>query len=181
MRVLVCGGRDYDDYFNIIRVLDGINKRHPITALGHGDAPGTDRLAGRWARFRKKEWAIKEYPADWDKHGKAAGIIRNREMNHKFKPWLVVAFPGGNGTRDMVNVARKANVKVEVVPDLTLTMALEEFIKARFVTKTHGDTVHIRVDVEDLANEIGQFVAEYNVRPKETVADIKKTKKKKVI
>ena len=55
------------------------------------------------------------YPADWDKHGKAAGPIRNKQMIDEGKPDLVIAFPGGRGTAGAVRLAKFAGVTVRVV------------------------------------------------------------------
>lgn len=51
----------------------------------------------------------------WKDHGKAAGPIRNQLMLDDFKPDLVVAFPGGKGTADMVKKAQDAGVTVILV------------------------------------------------------------------
>lgn len=80
-----------------------------ITEIIHGAAKGADSFAGHWARvFGIKETAV---PADWDKHGKRAGPLRNEEML-KLKPDGVVAFPGGRGTDHMVRIAKEAGIKV---------------------------------------------------------------------
>jgi UDP-N-acetylmuramoylalanine-D-glutamate ligase len=55
---------------------------------------------------------VETYEADWDTHGKAAGPIRNKRMLDEGKPDLVVAFPGGRGTANMISQARKAGVEV---------------------------------------------------------------------
>jgi hypothetical protein len=52
------------------------------------------------------------YPADWTRHGKAAGPKRNQLMLDKEKPDLVIAFPGGKGTADMVARAKAQGFKV---------------------------------------------------------------------
>ena len=57
---------------------------------------------------------IEEFPANWAKHGNMAGPIRNQAMLVKGKPDLVLAFPGGRGTADMVNRARVSKVPVEL-------------------------------------------------------------------
>lgn len=110
MRVLVCGGRDYRDKTSLYRELDNLDCHRSIDAVIHGGASGADTLAGIWA----KEWGcqVSIYPADWQKHGRAAGPIRNQQMLDEGKPDLVVAFPGGNGTADMVHRARVAGVRV---------------------------------------------------------------------
>lgn len=62
---------------------------------------------------------FQEYPvalADWQKYGKAAGPRRNQRMLDEGKPDLVLAFPGGAGTADMVRRARQANVTVIEIP-----------------------------------------------------------------
>jgi predicted Rossmann-fold nucleotide-binding protein len=51
------------------------------------------------------------HPANWNAWGRAAGPRRNQEMLMR-KPNLVVAFPGGEGTADMVQKAIAAGVKV---------------------------------------------------------------------
>jgi hypothetical protein len=51
------------------------------------------------------------FPADWKRHGKSAGPLRNQEMLDA-APDLVIAFPGGRGTADMVRRAKSVNVKV---------------------------------------------------------------------
>jgi len=109
MRVLVTGGRDFSDRTLLFEALDRLHSLHGFTVLIHGDASGADRLAGEWATERGVE--VLACPADWKTHGRAAGPIRNKEMLNE-KPQLVVAFPGGKGTADMVAKARKAGVKV---------------------------------------------------------------------
>jgi hypothetical protein len=122
MRLLVCGGRDYDSLGEVIRVLDLYHHGEPgqtIEEMCHGDAPGADSLAQMYSDYRGVP--CRRYPANWDLHKNAAGPIRNREMFNDFKPDLVVAFPGGKGTADMISVARKAHCPVHVVskyPDL---------------------------------------------------------------
>jgi hypothetical protein len=108
MRVIVCGGRDFDDYALVANTLSGLPMRP--TVIIHGGARGLDALAAIWAKTRRI--AVEEFPADWKTHGRAAGPIRNRRMLKEAKPDLVVSFPGGAGTRDMVRQARAAGVQV---------------------------------------------------------------------
>ena len=123
MRVLVCGGRDYPYVGMIYGVLDRLSESVEVTAIIHG-ACGEEMVvcgqmrANRGADLLARDWAIDRsithipYPADWNKHGKAAGPIRNQHMIDDGKPDLVVAFPGGRGTADMVRRARIAGVRV---------------------------------------------------------------------
>ena len=109
-RVLVCGGRDFRDGQFLYQMLDALHKSNPIDVLIEGDARGADRLAGYWAR--KHHITNLKFPADWKRYGKAAGGIRNALMLAEGKPDLVVAFPGGNGTRNMMNKAKDAGIEV---------------------------------------------------------------------
>jgi acyl-CoA synthetase (NDP forming) len=59
---------------------------------------------------------VTSFPANWKKHGKSAGPIRNQLMLDVGKPDLVIAFPGGSGTADMIRRARKAGVPVKEIP-----------------------------------------------------------------
>lgn len=80
----------------------------------HGGAKGADLWADYWAVHNF--CPVHEFKADWDKHGKSAGPIRNQQMLDEGKPDLVIAFPGGRGTEDMKARARKAGVKVIEYP-----------------------------------------------------------------
>lgn len=113
MVILVCGGRTYNNKDKVNEVLSSIHKEKPITVLIHGAAKGADALAGCWARENNiKE---KQCPALWNTHGKAAGSIRNQKMLDSNTVELVVAFPGGKGTSDMVSRARKSGIEVKEI------------------------------------------------------------------
>lgn len=115
LRVLVCGGRYYDNAMQLGSWLGGINNRQGISCIIHGAATGADTMAAKFAEWAKIPCLA--FPADWAKHGKAAGPRRNALMLVDGKPDLVVAFSGGKGTANMVEKARAAGVQVlEVDP-----------------------------------------------------------------
>ena len=114
MRVLVCGGRRYDNALLVFRELDALYDRPPRVAfLINGQAPGADRFASSWARSRGVPLA--EFPAFWNLFGAGAGPIRNEWMLKFGAPDLVLAFPGGRGTANMVEQARAAGVEVRQI------------------------------------------------------------------
>lgn len=81
----------------------------------HGGAKGADSLADQWAVVN---WVrFEEFRADWNKHGKSAGMIRNLQMITEGKPDVVLAFPGGPGTRNMIKQARAHGIRVIEVKD----------------------------------------------------------------
>jgi len=138
LRVLVCGGRDYNDAATVYDVLSSIH----ISEVAHGGALGADKLADDWARQHWQTVSRRVYPADWNgpcdsscrsghrryrdlgrppqpgdqTYCPNAGPRRNQIMLDNFRPDLVIAFPGGRGTADMVRRAVAAGVEVRQVP-----------------------------------------------------------------
>lgn len=110
MRLLVCGGRDFDDREFVFHALDKVHAKRPIECLIHGAARGADTLAADWALDRGV--LCNAYPADWERDGRGAGPIRNQRMLDQGKPDGVVAFAGGRGTADMVRRANAAGLPV---------------------------------------------------------------------
>lgn len=113
MRILVCGGRDYQDKDKVDAILYPICKfilQSEDVIIIEGGASGADKLAKDWAL----SWQIpvETYKANWEAYGKSAGYIRNKQMLEEGKPDLVVAFPGGKGTANMVSLAEKKRVRV---------------------------------------------------------------------
>ena len=114
-RVLACGGRDFRNVALAHKVLNELHATHGVTCLIEGGAQGADKLALLWAISRKPSIDIESYQARWDTLGRGAGFIRNARMLKEGKPDLVVAFPGGEGTRNMVTLARRAGVPIILV------------------------------------------------------------------
>jgi hypothetical protein len=111
MKLGITGGRDFHDEKYVTHALDFLHRTEPygITHLIHGDAPGADRLAGRWAVANGVQVVI--CPANWKLLGNAAGLVRNQRMV-ELGPDAVMAFPGGAGTADMTRRARKAGIPI---------------------------------------------------------------------
>lgn len=111
VRVLVCGGRDYDDLGAVWSQLDTFHAlQGPISVVIHGGAKGADALAAKWAIINCVP--VLTFLSDWHTYGRAAGPMRNAKMLTKGQPDLVLAFPGGRGTADMVRQAKAAGVEV---------------------------------------------------------------------
>jgi hypothetical protein len=130
VKVLVCGGRDYGfrpkgcpsdsarhyderarrERFMLDETLRDMHRtRGPFTTLIHGAAPGADALACSWALANGL--SILSFRPDWKTLGRSAGPIRN-QMMIEAGPDLVIAFPGGDGTADMVRRAKAAGVEL---------------------------------------------------------------------
>lgn len=125
-RILVCGGRNYVDSARLFYVLDYYNASVGFAVLIHGAAAGADQWAAQWAKARgipllpfPAQWGdmnatscVVRYRQDGTRYNAAAGGIRNLKMLDEGKPDFVVAFPGGKGTRDMMQQARECRVPV---------------------------------------------------------------------
>jgi hypothetical protein len=117
MRVIVCGGRDYNDRERVFAALDAANARRNISVLRHGacrdkrtkELKGADRWADEWGSERGVE--VQRFEADWDRLGPRAGPMRNQEMADAGAD-ACIAFPGGRGTADMVRRAIAARIVV---------------------------------------------------------------------
>ena len=114
---LVCGGRDYADRDTLDREMSRFVTPHleagDDVEIIHGAARGADTLAGDWAGARGL--TVTPVPADWNRYGaKRAGFLRNTEMAVRLSSrrdqanvrTAVLGFPGGPGTRMMLDIAK---------------------------------------------------------------------------
>lgn len=118
MRVLVCGGRDYGNITHVAQVLCALHRERGIDVVIQGGAAGADQIAREWAKHNGVNSIT--YAAEWDKHGRAAGPMRNQAMLERETPDLVIAFPGARGTADMIRRAKAAGVEVEICKPRTI-------------------------------------------------------------
>jgi len=117
MKVLACGSRGFGDADTIRMAFGKLTSlsTEPITII-EGGARGADILARQVAE--ELGYEVEEYPADWEQHGRAAGVIRNQRMLDEGRPDLVLAFgltiPLTPGTSDMIRRAKEARVRVVI-------------------------------------------------------------------
>ena len=109
MQVAVIGSRGFDDYELVSKTLSNID----ITLLISGGAKGSDSLGERYANENNIETLI--FKPDWEKHGKAAGMIRNTDIVNNAE--LIIAFWDeiSKGTKDSITKAKKLGKKILVV------------------------------------------------------------------
>lgn len=87
------------------------------TTIVHGAAPGADSMAARIAL--DLHFQVEAHAANWEKHGRAAGPIRNKEMVEAGAD-AVFAFVDkplaeSRGTANCVKQAREAGIPVYVI------------------------------------------------------------------
>jgi len=117
MKILVTGGRDYEDQATFDRTMDAISMElQRVVCVIQGGADGADMLARGWAAERMLPCMTFHAQPYWNRLGKAAGRIRNEWMLEYGEPDLVVAFPtGGPGTAHMIKIATEAGLPVRII------------------------------------------------------------------
>lgn len=107
MKLIVTGGRNYDDIEMIYSVLEAFK---PSLIIEGGCETGADLHARNFALFNGVPNST--YHADWKNKGRSAGPIRNKLMCEQNKDAVIVAFPGGNGTKDCTEKGLKLGMRV---------------------------------------------------------------------
>ena len=114
-KLIVAGGRDFNDYYRLSAALhelaNGVYKNHAVSIVS-GMARGADIRAVRFAR--EHNVMLYEFPADWNRFGNAAGIIRNEEMG-RFADGVLAFWDGkSRGTKHMVSYMERLNKHVHL-------------------------------------------------------------------
>lgn len=115
IKVIVAGGRDFNDYERMCKVLDYHLSRRTADEIEIvcGMARGADLLGKKYADSRGIK--VVEFPADWDAHKKAAGYIRNADMA-AYSTHLILFWDGvSKGSKHMYDLANKEGLVVKVV------------------------------------------------------------------
>ena len=115
-RVIIAGCREFNDYEFLRQkcdnILSKVRQTHSVVIVS-GTARGADQLGERYAAERG--YQVRRFPADWDRHGKAAGPIRNAEMADNAN--MLIAFWDGvsRGTKNMIDTAKNRGLEVHVI------------------------------------------------------------------
>lgn len=116
MKLAICGSRDliigpYDIGQMIATCIDTLGL-HPqylekTVEIVSGGGGNVDLAAKRYAASPNPDWdydkplKYKEFPADWDKHGKAAGPIRNKQIAEYSDALLIIWDGESRGSKNM--------------------------------------------------------------------------------
>ena len=116
MKVIIAGGRDFDDYKKLCDACDKALSRQSDIEVVSGRANGADKLGERYASERG--YKVKLFPANWGEgasYKKSAGYIRNKQMA-EYADALIAFWDGkSKGTKHMIDLANQNNLKVRVV------------------------------------------------------------------
>ncbi len=121
-KIIIAGSRDFHDYELLKIEVDKFIDEYKATlsasddnsiSIVSGHARGADKLGEQYAR--EYSYFCYVMPADWDKHGKRAGYLRNASMAKEAD--ALIAFWDGQsrGTYHMIELAKKENLKIKVV------------------------------------------------------------------
>lgn len=117
-RLLLTGSREWDDKDTLVDVLNDVWLTTPgVFVLVHGACPtGADAMAQAWAEEMGPSYVrVEQHPADWQEHGKPAGLIRNAEMVDLGADQCFAFFKDGaanDGTTHCSGLAEKAGIPV---------------------------------------------------------------------
>lgn len=114
MKLIVAGGRDFDDYALLSKTLDYFlsNTKEDIEIVS-GTANGADKLGEKYAK--EKGYPVTQFPAQWDLYGKSAGYHRNKEMA-EYATHCVLFWDGeSKGTKMMQDLAVAYKLTLRVI------------------------------------------------------------------
>lgn len=112
-KVIVAGSRTFNDYGLLKEKLDYYLSNYNNVEIVSGTAKGADQYGERYAKERG--FSIKKFPAQWDKYGKKAGYLRNKQMA-EYADALVAFWDGkSKGTKIMIDLAKQYGLQIRVV------------------------------------------------------------------
>jgi len=113
MKIIIAGGRDFNDYELLKEKCDKIVSGLTSVEIVSGMARGADALGVRYAKER--DFVYHPFPADWNTQGKRAGMLRNIDMA-KFSDGLIAFWDGkSKGTKHMIETAEEMGLKIRTV------------------------------------------------------------------
>jgi len=109
MKVIIAGSRNCTNKWTLQRAIDACGLE--ITEVVSGTCRGVDTMGEQWAQHNNVP--IKRFPPDWEKSGKAAGPIRNKQMAEYADALILLWNPEkSRGSRSMYNEAKKLDLVI---------------------------------------------------------------------
>lgn len=113
MKTIIAGCRDFENYPLLKETVDKFRESVAVTEIVSGGAAGADTLGEQYAK--ENRITLKVFPANWDKHGRAAGPIRNKQMA-EYADQLIAIWDGqSKGTENMIKTMKEVNKPVYII------------------------------------------------------------------
>lgn len=133
LKLIIAGGRDFKEYKRLKKEVDTylqdlaiaygltyndleIVSGKQVTKPDFNDEKtwhGADYLGEKYAEYYKIP--VKPFPAEWNKYGKKAGVLRNEEMA-KYANCLIAFWDGkSKGTANMIENAIKYSLPYKII------------------------------------------------------------------
>lgn len=158
MKVIIAGSRSIESYDIVCCAIQESN--FDITTVISGTANGVDKLGELYANNNNID--IVRLPADWRKHGNAAGFIRNEQMAKRGEALIAVWDGKSRGTKHMIDLANKYNLKIYVkkVKPIDIFDKHELYDRSLLLYKMwiaiikKSNTLEYNIKLKDTAHEI---------------------------
>ena len=112
-KVIVAGGRNFNDYPLLEKTLDKLLQHKTDVQIVSGLARGADSLGIAYAV--DKNIPVAKFPANWEEHGTMAGYQRNIEMAEYADACVCFWNGKSRGTKHMIRIARNLNLQVRII------------------------------------------------------------------
>jgi hypothetical protein len=112
-KAIIAGSRGFSDFQLLYAKCEEIFSGEKEVEIVSGTARGADKLGEHYASL--KGYSVRQFPADWDKHGKAAGYLRNKDMAD-YANCLIAFWDGeSKGTKHMIDLATERGLTVHII------------------------------------------------------------------
>lgn len=112
-KVIVAGGRDFNDYPLLEQKLDKLLENKSDVEIVSGLARGADSLGLKYAS--QKNLPVKKFPANWNENGTMAGYERNIQMADYANACICFWNGKSRGTKHMIRMAREFNLQLRII------------------------------------------------------------------
>lgn len=116
MKVIIAGSRNFKDYQKLKKECNLLLQHQKNIEIVSGDHyKGADKLGIQYAI--EKGFSLIKFPAKWNKFGKAAGPIRNKQMTNYAD--VLIAFWDGKsrGTASIIRFAKNKGLQIYIYYD----------------------------------------------------------------
>lgn len=113
MKMIIAGSRGFTHYKMVKDTMNNLPLNDGINEIVCGMAQGADMLGAKWAK--EHHIAIKLFRAEWSKHGRRAGYLRNVDMGEYADEAIVFWDGKSRGSKMMIDIMNRLNKPVTVV------------------------------------------------------------------